>query len=93
VLEREAKLDSLLPAAGGRLEGSGVLAADGCFYVVFDDAPDIGRVGTQLLPGAAGNSLIVQERGRRSGFEDIAHDPEAGRFYVLVEARARGGGS
>ena len=44
VLEREAKLASLLPAsAGRRLEASGVLAGDGSFYVVFDNGPDIGR--------------------------------------------------
>jgi hypothetical protein len=93
VLVREAKLASLLPdAAGRRLEASGVLAGEGCFYVIFDNAPDIGRVGTGLVAGAAGNGLIRQDRGRRSGFEDIAHDVAAGRFYVLVEARPRGRG-
>jgi hypothetical protein len=92
VLVREAKLASLLPAAAGRrLEASGVLAGEGCFYVIFDNAPDIGRVGTGLAAGA-GNGLIRQGRGRRSGFEDIAHDVAAGRFYVLVEARPRGRG-
>jgi hypothetical protein len=40
VLVREAKLASLLAGAGGdRLEASGVLAADGGFYVIFDNAP------------------------------------------------------
>jgi hypothetical protein len=92
-LEREAKLASLLPpAAGRRLEASGVLAGEGCFYVVFDNGPDIGRVGSGLSAGADGNGLIRQDRGRRAGFEDIAHDPVAGRYYVLVEALARGQG-
>jgi hypothetical protein len=93
VLEREAKVASLLGgAAGRRLEASGVLAGDGCFYVIFDDAPDIGRVGAALAPGDAGNLLIPQRRGHRAGFEDIAHDPAAGRYYVLIEARPRGDG-
>jgi hypothetical protein len=93
VLEREAKLASLFPGAEGRrLEASGVLAADGGFYVIFDNAPDIGRVGAGLSAGAAGNRLLGQGRGRRSGFEDIAHDPAGGRFYVLIEAQARGRG-
>jgi hypothetical protein len=93
VLEREARLADLLPgSAGRRLEASGVLAGEGCFYVIFDDAPHIGRVGAELSAGAAGNGLIPQDRGRRSGFEDIAHDAAAGRFYVLVEAEARGQG-
>ena len=91
VLVREAKLASLLPAAaGGRLEASGVLAADGRCYVIFDDRPDVARLAATLSP--AGADLIRQPRGRRGGFEDIAHDPAAGRYYVLVEARARGRG-
>ena len=93
VLEREAKLASLLPpAAGRRLEASGVLAGEGCFYVVFDNGPDIGRVGAGLSAGTDGNGLLPQDRGRRAGFEDLAHDAVAGRYYVLVEAQARGSG-
>jgi hypothetical protein len=92
VLVREAKLASLLPGvAGGRLEASGVLAADGCFHVIFDDMADIARVAATLSP-ADGSGLLPQPQGRRSGFEDIAHDPAAGRYYVLVEARARSRG-
>jgi hypothetical protein len=91
VLEAEAKLAVLLPpAAGQRLEASGVLAGAGCFYVVFDNGPDIARVGTGLAARDDGNALIRQDRGRRAGFEDIAHDPVTGRYYVLVEAHARG---
>jgi hypothetical protein len=90
VLVREVKLASLLPdSAGRRLEASGVLGGEGRFYVIFDNAPDIGRIGPELSAGAAGNGLIGQDRGRRSGLEDIAHDAAAGRFFVLVEARAR----
>jgi hypothetical protein len=93
VLVREAKIASLLASAvDRRLEASGVLAGDGCFYAVFDNAPDIGRLGAELRLGAADNFLIPQERGDRAGFEDIAHDVAAGRFYVLIEARPRGRG-
>jgi hypothetical protein len=93
VLEREAKLASLFPGAEERrLEASGVLAADGGFYVIFDNAPDVGWVEAGLSPGAAGHRLIAQGRGRRSGSEDIAHDRASGRFYVLIEAQARGRG-
>jgi hypothetical protein len=90
VLVREAKLASLLPdSAGRRLEASGVLGGEGCFWVIFDNAADVGRIGPELSAGAAGNGLIRQDRGPRAGFEDIAHDAAAGRFFVLVEARAR----
>jgi hypothetical protein len=89
VLVREAKLASLLADAGGdRLEASGVLAAGSGFYVIFDNAPDVARIEA-TLSAAAGSSLIRQPRGRRAGFEDLAHDPAAGRFYVLVEAQSR----
>ena len=93
VLEREAKLAPLLSGAvDRRLEASGVLAGDGCFYVIFDNAPDIGRLGTGLRREAGGNFLIPQVRGDRAGFEDIAHDVPAGRYFVLVEASQRGAG-
>jgi hypothetical protein len=56
--------------------------------VVFDDTPDIGRIGAgRSLGAASGNGLIRQDHGRRAGFEDIARDAAAGRFYALVEAR------
>ena len=93
VLEREAKIASLLSGAvDGRLEASGVLSGDGYFYVIFDNAPDIGRLGTGLRREAGGNFLIRQDRGERAGFEDIAHDVAAGRYYVLIEASPRGAG-
>jgi hypothetical protein len=91
VLDWEAKIAQLLPGAGGRLEASGVLAGDGHCYVIFDDAPDIARIATPPTP-AATSGLIRQPRGHRGGFEDIAHDPVSGRFYVLIESRPRGRG-
>jgi hypothetical protein len=93
VLEREAKLAPLLSGVvDRRLEASGVLAGDDCFYVIFDNAPDIGRLGTGLMREAGANFLIPQVRGDRAGFEDIAHDVPAGRYFVLIEASPRGAG-
>ena len=73
-----------------RLEASGVLATGELFYVIFDNLPHIACISPELSPAAGGNRLIVAERGLRSGFEDIAHDPQAARFYVLIESLPRG---
>jgi len=73
-----------------RLEASGVLAKDGLFYVIFDNLPHIARIGPGLSRAARDNHMIMQERGHRRGFEDIAYDPQSGRFYVLIESLRRG---
>jgi hypothetical protein len=90
-LVEEAKIFDIL---GGRLdprlEASGVLAKDGLFYVIFDNLPHIARIGAELSPEAAANHVIKQDRGHRRGFEDIAYDPRASRFYVLIESLPRG---
>jgi hypothetical protein len=84
----EAKIFSLLTGSlDPRLEASGVLAKDGRCYVIFDNLPHIASID----PGLAGDSyLIMQERGLRRGFEDIACDPCSGHFYVLIESLRRG---
>ena len=93
-LVREAKIFDILPGSlNPRLEASGVLAKDGLFYVIFDNLPHIACVGPELSPAAGSNRMIVQERGLRSGFEDIAHDSLSGRFYVLIESLPRGRGT
>jgi hypothetical protein len=90
-LVREAKiLDILEDSLYARLEASGVLAKDGLFYVIFDNLPHIACIGPELARAASGNHVIVQEKGHRRGFEDIAHDPLSGRFYVLIESLRRG---
>jgi hypothetical protein len=92
-LVSEAKMFDILPGSPDpRLEASGVLATDEMFYVIFDNLPHIACISPELSPAARGNRLIVQERGLRSGFEDIAHDPQAIRFYVLIESLPRGHG-
>jgi hypothetical protein len=91
VLVREAKILDILPGSlDPRLEASGVLAKDGLFYVIFDNLPHIACISPEL--SRAGNHMIMQEKGHRLGFEDIAHDPQAGRFYVLIESLPRGRG-
>jgi hypothetical protein len=90
-LVREAKiLDILEGSLNPRLEASGVLAKDGLFYVIFDNLPHIARIGPALARAASDNHMIVQEKGHRRGFEDIAYDPRSGRFYVLIESLRRG---
>jgi len=93
-LVREAKIfDVLADRLHPRLEASGVLAMDGLFYVIFDNLPHIARIGPELSPAAAANAVIRQKKGHGSGFEDIAHDPWHGRFYVLIESLPRGHGT
>ena len=89
-LEHEAKLVDLVEpldgAAGRRLEASGVLAKDDGFYVIFDNLPDIVRLGPGLIAGAPENRVFTQERREATGFEDIAYDPGSDRFFALIEA-------
>jgi hypothetical protein len=93
-LVSEAKIFDILPGSlDRRLEASGVLAKDGLFYVIFDNLPHIACIDPRLDRPAGGNHLIIQERGHRSGFEDIAHDSLSGRFYVLIESLPRGRGT
>jgi hypothetical protein len=90
-LVREAKiLDILEGSLGPRLEASGVLAKDGLFYVIFDNLPHIACIVPELARAARDNHMIMQEKGHRRGFEDIAYDPRSGRFYVLIESLRRG---
>ena len=92
-LVKEAKIFDILEGSlDPRLEASGVLARDGLFYVIFDNLPHIACIGPELSPAARDNHMIMQDRGHRRGFEDIAYDARSGRFYVLIEslrARAR----
>jgi hypothetical protein len=92
-LVREAKISALLGSpVDPRLEASGVLALDGLFYVIFDNLPHIARISPELTGAAGGSHLVRQRKGLRSGFEDIAHDPQSGHFYVLIESLRRGHG-
>ena len=75
-LVSEAKIFDILEGSlDPRLEASGVLAKDGRFYVIFDNLPHIACIGPDLARAARDNHLIMQDRGHRRGFEDIAYDP------------------
>jgi hypothetical protein len=90
-LVKEAKIFDILEGSlNPRLEASGVLAKDGLFYVIFDNLPHIACIGPELARAASDNHMIMQKRGHRRGFEDIAYDPSSGRFYVLIESLRRG---
>jgi hypothetical protein len=85
ILEAGAKITHLLPdAATERLEASGVVLKDGIFYVIFDNTPHIGAI-SRLAP-AADSRLIRPKSDDDAGYEDIAYDPVADRFFLLIEA-------
>jgi len=86
----EAKIADLLGSAASgvhRLEASGVLAAGGWYWVVFDNLPHVARIHPELTPGHPGTTLL-RKPGGPIGYEDIAHDGDDGRFFVLIEATA-----
>ena len=62
-----------------------MVAKDDCLYVIFDNPPDIVRLGPGLIPGAPDN-WVYRERREATGFEDIAYDPGSDRFFALIEA-------
>jgi hypothetical protein len=85
-LRREAKIRDLLSHPDSRrFEASGVVAKGAEFYVVFDNTPQVARIGAGLAADRAG-SVLIGHSGGAVGYEDIAHDGDAGRFHVLVEA-------
>jgi len=90
-LVKEAKiLDIVEGSPNPRLEASGVLAKDGLCYVIFDNLPHVACISPELSRTARDNHMIIQDKGYRRGFEDIAYDPWLGRFYILIESLPRG---
>ena len=89
----ERKIRDLFPddSPTGPLEASGVLAMGGKFFVVFDSRTDVARLAGDLAPNAM-NGLFGMARGRE-GFEGIAYNPDARRFYLLIESRKTRDGS
>ena len=91
ILLAEAKIAELLSAGeDARFESSGVVVRDGVWYVVFDNLPHVGRISGLSHP--SGSSLIELDAHGVVGYEDIAHDPGADRFYLLIEAARRNDG-
>jgi hypothetical protein len=86
-LVAERKLsDFIEPPEGSKvLEASGVVAKDGYYYVIFDNARRIARVHSGLQPGSKKHSWFGRARDG-DGYEDIAFSPYTRRFYLLIEA-------
>lgn len=90
-LDAEAKIADLLETApDARLEASGVVVVGDALYVIFDNTPQIARLGIDLDRHDAGNRLISQARADDGGYEDIAYDPDSRLLFVLIEALPRG---
>ncbi len=97
---REAKLAALLadvlpPQHGegrldaGRLEGSGVVLAEGLLWVVFDNLAVVAGLDAGLaVPDPA--ARLVPIAAALTDVEDITHDEVSGHFYVVVEGRQAG---
>ncbi len=85
-LVEEYKLPPLLGAqADGRWEASGVCAVDGQLYVIFDNTPHVARLPLPPWPGGP-HAELIRQRGETVGYEDVAYDPRARRFHLLIEA-------
>lgn len=86
-LIREAKLHELLMGEGkkSRLEASGVFALDEqrC-VVVFDNRAQVALVDLSLAPW--GDHQLKTVLSPKEGFEAVAHDPQSGLYFLLVEA-------
>lgn len=89
ILEVEHQLKDLL-GSNKKLEASGVVKANGYFYVVFDNFSKIAKIPTKLDKGKK-NFSWVNEKGGKHGFEDIAYDDKKKIFYTVVEAVKRKG--
>jgi len=84
-LVAESKLGDLLgDLAPSSLEASGVCIKDGAAMVVFDNLAQMARVSLPLGTGTPPASLVGLP-GPGIGYEGICWDPEARRFYLLVE--------
>jgi hypothetical protein len=85
-LIREAKLHRLLPGCDGesRLEASGVVAREGELVDVFDNLNRVAALEPSLSP--SGRHGWLGHDDEAPGFEDIAYDADARRYYALIEA-------
>src|SRR5260221_12982019 len=77
-LVEENKLPPLLgPQGDERWEASGVCAAAGQLYVIFDNTPHVARLVLPPWPGGP-RPALTHWRGQRDaslGYEDVAYDP------------------
>lgn len=96
-LVAERRIAELFPNGGaGRMEASGVLTIDDGFLIVFDDSRNIGRIGREL--DDTRHNVMITPQGTAGvrvgwdGYEDIAHDPVSGDYFLLVEAAEQDNG-
>lgn len=73
-----------------RLEASGICTLGTDVYVVFDNTPDIGRLGTKPMLDNPRTSML-RRQAEAPGYEDITYNPRTRRFYALVESMAHKG--
>lgn len=85
-LIREEKLYKLLPGRKKKspLEASGVAVVDDYAYVIFDSLNLVGKLDPSLKSSQSNRMIPVLSPG--TGFEDITYDPQAQRFYLIIEA-------
>jgi hypothetical protein len=67
-----------------RLEASGVCTLGADDYVVFDNTPDIARLGTDPVLDNPRTKLL-RRKSEAPGYEDITYNPHTKRFYALIE--------
>jgi hypothetical protein len=85
-LVEEHKLPPLFgPEPHERWEASGICAHAGQLHIIFDNTPHVARLPLPPWPDGPRPELIRQ-RGESLGYEDVAHDSAAGRFYLLIES-------
>lgn len=83
----EAKIRTLLRnPPEKRFEASGVCVKDEACYVIFDNSSYLARFKLNAAKLSDDNQLFPLH-SPFSGYEDLAYDPRAKRFFMLIEAR------
>jgi hypothetical protein len=83
----EAKIRTLLGnPPEKRFEASGVCVKDDACYVIFDNTSHLARFELHESKLSTDNRTIPLH-SPFSGYEDIAYDPRAKRFFLLIEAQ------
>jgi hypothetical protein len=85
-LVQEVRIGDLLKEAGDKsYEASGVYLKDGYLHIIFDDNPCLLRLKPDWRD-AGEESVLLDLKGTRAGYEDITYLSSANRWYCLIEA-------